>query len=255
MNKYMMRCALNGADLYAISDRIYIQEIEESPSPRVDASDRPYYGQSATGYLAHEEMTVKVTFMIKERNPVYRAMILQKICAWATKGWLTVGHRIDQRMFVWCTELPSFKTFKWHEDLNIVFTAYGEACWQDVTPLTQTVSDTTEASLAAFRVRGTLPCFLEAEITNTSGSTLTSVTLSANGESISLTGLSVPDGGKVAIGYDEEHYQVITANDADAMNKRSGADDLILTPGTDNQVSCVTDVSCTTIFKARGMYR
>ena len=253
--KYMMRCAVNGIDLYSISDRIYIQEIEEKPALKVETMARPFYGMIDEGFMAHDQMAVKITFMIKEYDRIFRADILEKICAWATMGYLTVNTRPNRRMYVRCTELPTMKTFAWHEDMSIVFTAYGEACWEDETPLTKTITATTEAVLEDFNVRGTLPCFLEAEIVNASGGTLSEIVLTANGETISLTGLSVPDTGKVELRYDERHYQVITANGVSILAYRSGADDLILNPGHNNQISCVTDAACNVTFMARGMYR
>lgn len=255
MNKYMMRCALNGVELYSLSDRIYIQEITEKPMLRTDTAPRAHYGLTASGFLQHESMTVEIAFMIKERSPAYRAEILQRINGWATEGYLTVGHRPGQRMYARCTDLPVAKTFRWTEEMSIVFTAYNEACWEDAEPLAQTVTDETNAALAAFRARGTMPCFLEADIVNTSGETLTEITLSANGDTIALTGLSVADGKTVSLFYDEEHYMIIQADGQDVLDKRTGADDLMLNPGDGNQVSCVTDVACDTTFKARGMYR
>lgn len=255
MNKYMMRCALNGVDLYTLSDRIYIQDIEEKPEVKINTIARPYYGLSASGSMAHDSMTVKITFMIKEKNRVFRAAILQKICAWATKGYLTTSTRLNQRAYVWCTELPEMRTFVWHEDMTITFTAYGEGCWEDTEPITHTISGETLAELETFNVRGTLPCFLEADITNTSGETLTAITLSANGQSIVLSGLSIANETRVEIRYDEQHYLCISSGDTSLLDHRTGADDLILYPGPNNQISCATDVECSTTFKARGMYR
>ena len=51
MNKYMMRCALNGVELYSLSDRIYIQEITEKPMLRTDTAPRAHYGLTASGFL------------------------------------------------------------------------------------------------------------------------------------------------------------------------------------------------------------
>ncbi len=255
MDKTLMTCALNGVGLYDLDERIYIQDIEESTTLKFEAAGRPYYGQTFLGENAHDLLTITVTFMIKEQNRAARMGVIQKISGWATKGYFTTNIHPDQRIHVRCTRLPDTKTFAWHEDMTLVFTAYGEACWEDVTPVTHTVASSTAASSTTFRPAGTRMCFMEAEITNVSNSSLTTVTLAANGETISLTGLSVAKNQKVELYYDENHYMHITANGVSVLNKRAGADDLLLYPNQPNSVSCSTNVNCKTVFKARGLYR
>lgn len=256
MDKTLMTCALNGTRLYDLDERIYINDISENITLKTDAQARPYYGQTFLGQNAHDLMTVTVTFMIKERDRAARMGVIQKINGWATKGYFTTNIHPDQRLYVVCTKLPEAKTFSWHEEMTVVFTAYGEACWEDVAQTTYTVASSTAAASTTFRPGGTRTCFLEAEITNVSNSTLTTVTLTANGESISLTGLSIAKNAKVELRYtDGDHFMVITGNGASIMNKRSGVDDLLLYPNTANSVSCATNVNCKTIFKARGLYR
>ena len=258
MDKTLMTCALNGIGLYDLDsakDRIYIQDIEENTTIKAEADTRLYYGQTFLGQNAHNLLTVTVTFMIKERDRAERMALIQKINGWATKGYFTSNTHSNQRLYVICTQLPAVKTFLWNEEMKIVFTAYGEACWEDLAPVSYMVASSKTAASSTFTPGGTRVCFLEAEITNVASSALTTVTLTANGESISLTGLSVAKNQKVELFYDENHYLHITANGISVLNERTCADDLLLNPNTANSVSCSTNVNCKTIFKARGLYR
>ena len=251
----LMTCALGGTGLYDLDDRIYINDIQESPVVSVETADRPYYGQYLVGVTAKNTLTVTVRFMIKEQDRAARMAVIQKICGWATRGYLESNIHPNQRLYVVCTQLPEVKTYAWHEEMAVVFTAYGEACWEEITPVSYTVASATNAASTTFKPGGTRPCFLEAEITNNANSALTSVVLTANGESITISGISVAKNQKVILTYDEWHRMVITANGVSVMDKRTGADDLMLNAGVSNSVSCVTNVACKTIFYARGLYR
>ena len=251
----LMTCALSNTDFYSLSDKLYIEDIEEAAAITTETANRPYYGLYLLTPSEHSTLTITVTFMVKERDRIQRAAIIQQVSGWATKGYFTCNTHPGQRIFVICTEPPKIKTFDHTDRMTIVFTAYGEACWEEATPYAVSFSSKKNASSSAFRPNGTRTCFLEAEITNAASAALTSVVLTANGKSITLSGLSVAAGGTVTLTYDELHHMRIMNGNTSILDKRTGEDDLLLNPGVNNTVSCVTNVACNTTLKARGLWR
>lgn len=252
----LLTCALGGVSFLGLDEKLYLEEIEEAPNIVVETGKRPYYGQILLNTPGVDTLTVTLTFMVKKCDRQERQDVIDKVSGWATEGYLTVGHRPGKRLYVVCTQRPKTKTFSWTERMTIIFTAYSESCWEEVTPTTLTLTGTS-ASTSTFKPNGTRPCFLEAEITNAGSAALTSLTLTANGKSIALSGISVAVGSKVTIAYDERHLLSIKSGSTSLLAYRTAAsqDDLLLNPGVNNSVSIVTNVTCSTVLKARGMWR
>lgn len=252
----LLTCALGGVSFLGLDEKLYLEEIEEAPNIVVETGKRPYYGQILLNTPGVDTLTVTLTFMVKKCDRQERQDVIDKVSGWATEGYLTVGHRPGKRLYVVCTQRPKTKTFSRTERMTIIFTAYSESCWEEVTPTTLTLTGTS-ASTSTFKPNGTRPCFLEAEITNAGSAALTSLTLTANGKSIALSGISVAVGSKVTIAYDERHLLSIKSGSTSLLAYRTAAsqDDLLLNPGVNNSVSIVTNVTCSTVLKARGMWR
>ena len=251
----LLTCALGGVSFLGLDEKLYLEEIEEAPNIVVETGKRPYYGQILLNTPGVDTLTVTLTFMVKKCDRQERQDVIDKVSGWATEGYLTVGHRPGKRLYVVCTQRPKTKTFSWTERMTVIFTAYSESCWEEVTPTTLTLTGTS-ASTSTFKPNGTRPCFLEAEITNAGSAALTSLTLTANGKSIALSGISVAVGSKVTIAYDERHLLSIKSGSTSLLAYRTAAsqDDLLLNPGVNNSVSIVTNVTCSTVLKARGMW-
>ncbi len=254
--KYSMNCALNGVDILGLDFKLYVEDIIETPEIAVETAKRPDYGLFLVNNTGHDSLKITVKFMIKARRKDERMDIIRKVYAWATNGYLTVSYRPGLRVYVHCTKLPKAETFDWTNRMEIEFTAYNEAYWEDVEPVTETLEAATTAS-ATIKPNGTRKCYLEADITNTSESSLTSVVLATANEAITLSGISVDAGDTVTIGYDLNHFLCIEADSVSLLQYRTynSADDIMLTAGVDNTVTCTTNVECTTVFKARGLYR
>ncbi|MBR6861171.1 MAG: hypothetical protein IKM73_07620 [Acidaminococcaceae bacterium] len=252
----LLTCALGGVSFLGLDEKLYLEEIEEAPNIVVETGKRPYYGQILLNTPGVDTLTVTLTFMVKKCDRQERQDVIDKVSGWATEGYLTVGHRPGKRLYVVCTQRPKTKAFSRTERMTIIFTAYAESCWEEVTPTTLTLTGTS-ASTSTFKPNGTRPCFLEAEITNAGSAALTSLTLTANGKSIALSGISVAVGSKVTIAYDERHLLSIKSGSTSLLAYRTAAsqDDLLLNPGVNNSVSIVTNVTCSTVLKARGMWR
>lgn len=251
----LLTCALGGVSFLGLDEKLYLEEIEEAPNIVVETGKRPYYGQILLNTPGVDTLTVTLTFMVKKCNRQERQAVIDKVSGWATEGYLTVGHRPGKRLYVVCTQRPKTKTFSWTERMTVIFTAYAESCWEQVTPATVFLTGTNAS--ATIQPVGTRPCFLEAEITNTSSAVLTHLALTANGKSIALSGISVAAGASVTIAYDERHLLSIKSGSTSLLAYRTADshDDLLLNPGVGNTVSISANVSCSTAFKARGLWR
>lgn len=247
-------CSLNGEEMHLLDPRIYIEDIEETVKNTAETGKRPHYGQTLVGPVGHDTIAVTVSFMIKEPNRFKRQQIITKINGWAQDGWLTVNTRPWQRIYVVCTQPVSTEAFKWSADMKLVFTAYDEAYWQTTLPVIVTGSGTSDS--LAINPLGTHRCGLEAEIKNTSGSAVNTLSLSVNGKTMAFEGLGLANNKTLIIGYDERHYLFAKVDGVSKLNCRTAAsaDDLWLNPGVANTVQCTCQHVCSIKLIARGAY-
>ena len=149
-----------------------------------------------------------------------------------------------------------YETFDLTARMEIEFAAYGEAFWQDITPVQVSVTSAVSSASASITPSGNQETFLEAEIAPSSG-TLTSVTITVGTQTIALSGLSVTNTAPLKIYYDELHLLHIESGSTSLLSKRSAAsaDDIRLIPGQSNAVSLTFSRACTYTIKARGLWR
>lgn len=249
-------CALNGPGLADLDSRIYVEDITEDVSNDMETMQRAPYGLFPMNSPGRGSITIKVKFMIKERNRTERMTVFQKVRGWATQGWFTMNTRPGQQLYVFCTKPPSFETFDLTARMEIEFSAYGEAFWQDITPVQVKVTSAVSSASASITPSGTQDCFLEAEIAPSSG-TLTSVTITVGSQTLALSGLSVTKTAPLKIYYDELHILHIESGSSSLLSKRSAesADDIILVHGQSNTVSLTFSRACTYTIKARGLWK
>lgn len=252
----LMTCALGGIGLLDLDDRIYIEDIQEEVSIDQETAKRAAYGMFPLNNPEHQSITVTVTFMIKERDRAARMAVIQKVRGWATKGWLTTNLRTNQQLYVYCTQPPANETFDWTARMEIVFSAYGEAYWQEIVPLAVSSTSAVSSATRTITPNGTQDCFLEAEIRPSSG-TLTSVSIAVGAQTMTLSGLSVTNTAPLLIYYDERHLLHIESGGVSLLSKRSASspDDIILTAGQTNTVILTLSRACTYTIKARGLWR
>ena len=249
-------CALNGPGLADLDSRIYVEDITEDVNTDLETMQRAPYGLFPMNNPGRGSITIKVKFMIKERNRTERMAVFQKVRGWATQGWFTMNTRPGQQLYVFCTKPPAFETFDLAARMDIEFTAYGEAFWQDITPVSVSVTSAVSSATASITPKGTQECFLEAEIKPSSG-TLTSVTITVGTQTFTLSDLSVTKTTPLKIYYDELHLLHIESGSTSLLNKRSAAssDDILLVPNQSNSVSLTFSRACTYTIKARGLWR
>lgn len=251
-----MQCALDGAELLALGDRVYIEDIQEEIHVDMESGKRLGYAEIPLSAPRHSSMTITVTVMIKDRNRVRRAGLIQAIRGWAGKGWLTTNIHPGQRIYVWCVQPPNAETFDWTARMDIVFEAFGEAYWQDINPKAILSQAAASSASVVISPTGTRPCYLEAEITPESG-TLTEATITVSGQKFELTGLEIAAGDTLSIWYDEMHLLHIEGGGESLLGCRSAEsdDDLILQDRTPNTVGLSFDTACNYTIKARGLWK
>lgn len=246
--------SLNSVNLHEIDTSIYIEDIYEEPKIGVNTESRATYGLSLLNEPEREQLEITIRLMVKKGNRVDRQAIISKILGWAKSGWLQTNLRSGQKIYVACTQKPQYKSYKPYESFEIKFTAYNEAYWQETTPVNVTLTGTTGS--CTIKPNGTHRCFLEAEVTNTSGSTVTSVTLQAGTKSITFSGLTLANNGVLKLFYDEMHILRAEISGTSVMNTRTEAsdDEIPLVNGSNNTVSFSASGACSVKFIARGLY-
>ena len=230
--------ALNGIELHSIDGAIVLQGVDESaPNWNITAGNRAgNSGQRITGFEKRYR-DITVSFAIAEKTDlIRRADIIQQVCAWAAAGGdLTVSYRDRQRLRVVCAALPAVKTLtKWAEAYSITFRAYQVPFWESMDEESVTINAGTSGS-ATLRIRETGGGKLSFVATNGSGSTVNSVTISANGKTMTFASLGLANGEKLIGDYDENDIQRLRILNGSTyrsvLNKRTGADDILLKYG------------------------
>lgn len=249
-------CALDGVSLHDLDSRIYVENIKEEPTDKMETANRSGYGAFPLTDTHRDSLPIKVTCFVKERDRMERDAVFQKVRGWCKQGWFTKNTRPNQRLYVFCTKPPSTEAFDLTARMEIEFTAYGEAYWQEISPLSVSSSSAASSGTHTIKPNGTQECFLEADITPAGGA-LTSVTITVGTQVLALTGLSVAQGTTLNVYYDELHILHITAGSTSLLSKRTqdSVDDIVLSAGQNNTVVLSFNTICTYTIKARGLWK
>lgn len=246
---------LNGISLEDAHPLILLQHISEN-APELDVKTADRAG-AAGGFLTGLKPTkreITVEFAVRERlDFTRRAEAVSAAMAWAMNGgWLSLSSRPGLRIHVNPAQLPAVgKLREWTENSTILFEANEWPLWTDLTPARAELTAGTTAASAYLSAAGTWPTGLEADITPSSAA-LTSVSISACGKTMTVSGISVAAESTLKIWWDEHHLLRITAGATGLLNKRTG-DDLILPPGR-HEVSVTANTACDVTLMARGCY-
>lgn len=229
------RVALNGQQLDQVDDSIVIKRIDTGATKETLNATAMMGGAGQRITTQHwDTLDVSVTFAIDipKKQLAARRAVFDQVTAWALqKGWLTVnwmtgkGIRVDKAM------IPSGgDMFDWTNDFTIVFRAYAVPFWTD--------DETTEATGSSITVPGNVETVCDAEITNGSGSTIDTLSVSVGDSSMSFTNLGLADGEKLVIGHGDDGLLYIRIYTGESyyrrvMDKRTGgsSDDLYVKPG------------------------
>lgn len=248
---------MDGLPLDAIDPAIYVTDVQETPVS-YDATTMQRAKGDGLRVLRRlrDSLQVRVAFMVRETDVGRRRDIVQRVSAWAMDGkYLALGDRPGQRLRVLFETLPSITSaLKWTQELSMTFTAYAMPYWEADTPTRASFAG--KSGTAAIRQAGTAPCFLEADIQRTTSSTLTSLSLTADGQTMAFEGLSVGAGKTMKIYYDDKWILRAEVDGASVLRYRTAdsADDLMIRPGRSTNVTIAADHSVSVTLKARGLW-
>ena len=248
---------MDNMPLSAVDPAIYVTDVQETqPAYDTTAMARARGDGARVTRRVRDSLQVRVYFAVRETDIDRRRDIIQRAAAWAMGGrYLSIGDRPGQRLRVVCDTLPSVTSaLRWTQDLIMVFTAYAMPYWEADTPIRASFTGT--SGTATIRQAGTAPCFLEAEISNTSGATLTSLSLTADGQKMAFEGLSLGAGKTLKIYYDENWILRAEVDGASVLAQRTAdsADDLVLQPGKSTTVTIAASHAVSVTLKARGLW-
>ena len=252
------RVWLNGAGLQDIDPCIHVHDINYgAPGVTTQTVEHArHHGARVTRQRMGSSM-VSVVFQVREYDITTRQEILNRIAAWAmTGGVLTTDDRPGQRLHVVCTTPPSVQSsLRWTAQQTLVFTAFDNPFWEDVTPKFRTLTGTHDEGIL-YGAGAAADPFVTARVEATQD--ITALTLTVGGTHFTFSGISVEAVEALVIAYDETHTLKVYNEDTNVsyLSKRTADshDDLMLLRGQFGNVSFSSDGSATVTFEVRGLY-
>lgn len=262
---------LRGASMSELDDAIIIRDIEEMPptEDRLDSKRALHAGTRVTS-IVRRTLPVKIVFVIREYDSTKRAAIMDKIAEWVGAGGeMTVSTRPGKRLFVKPEKTPRLgSSLKWTEDLELTLTAYEQPFWEDVDMVsvsaTAAWSDSHQMYYAANVIAPTgnvdkVPLTLT--VVNNGDDVLTHLKIVAGDTFFEFENLAVESGlifGFVQVEYDENDVlsieDIMAGVSLMANRTAESSDDLLVTPGKDNQLHVYADMPCKVQFNVRGRW-
>lgn len=251
---------MNETALSAIDNSIVITDINYKAA-KIQRKTNKVYNRVGSRIVKTnvETNSVSISFMIRELDTIKRQQICQKIAQWALQdGYLRTSDKPWQRLKCVCEEPPIIEsTLQWTDTVTITFTAYNPPYWEEINPTTVTLGGTNGATSGSANVfvpgdaRDTL-----VSATITAKASVSSFSVTANGKTFSLSGLSLSSGDVVTIDYDSDLNLRIRNGSTSLMNKRSAAsaDDLTVDCGKSNSFSFTSSATAVVVFRVRGWW-
>ena len=253
--RYMV--GLDGVELSAIAPEIIVTDIthnapvREIRSSGIAGRNGKLYTRTVTSSTG-----VTVSFEIHTPDVRRRASLMEEVQRWAMPGGvLTTSDRPDRVLRVVCESPPTIGSAqKWTGVCSIGFVAYAVPFWEDETP--RRVSITGNGSKTLFVPGFAAPAGVEAKVTNTGSSSISSVTLTAGETSMTFAGVAVEAGKTMTIAHDMRGLLTARIDGTSVLDKRTpeSSDELELDPGKHATLSVTTDGTASTTFEVRGRY-
>jgi len=245
---------LDGIGLQDLDPRIYVTDVEEAPlQTKQHLHPRLSSGGMFASPALRQKLTVTVHFLIHESDPIRRKRLLMQVSAWAQRGsTLTVSDRPHQQLHVQAETLPAMaSSLKWTDPLSLTFAACAYPWWEEIVPVSLTLLS---GETAAMHLPGTsahVPVSVNA--VNTSGGTISSLTLTCGETAPSLGGLAWANGEELLIGPDSLGLMTMTVGGRNAASCRTpqSSDWLLIPCGAPAtiSVSCERNVAVTVSAK------
>lgn len=246
---------LNGIALSSLSADILILDVNY---PEPSFNDNSYRVAKRHGATTDDRVfnpkSVAVSFEIHAYDIRQRTAVRDAVCAWAKNGGkLEINDREGQFLQCVCSKFPSVESVRnWTDPLTIQFTANEIPFWQEIMPSSISLTAGTSGSGTLYVPGSVNGALIEANIhTNAS---ITSVALTVNSRTLTLSGLSVTSGKDITITYNDKAIQSIMVGTTSLLDKRTGVTDLLANCGENNSVSFTSSASVTVTFSVRGCW-
>ena len=249
------RASLDRVNLDALAPEIMILDIAHGTPVFTNQASAlaGRSGQIVTGRTV-PSCSVTITIEIHTQDTQRRQAVCTLVQRWAMGGGkLRVNSRPHHFLQVICDRPPTVPSeLRWTGKITIGLTANEIPYWQEDTE--RTARATTEKG-ASLYVAGTVEDTpVGAEISNNSGQTVNTLTITAGDTVFSFTDLALASGETLRIGQDERGLLYIRAGGASKMDKRTpeSSDELRIRQNEHVSVSVTADATVTAVFKARG---
>lgn len=243
-------CALNGVSPESIDPAVRVTDLTElPPRRRVVTAPTARHGLRLLRRV-RESLTVRVSFLIAEYDPVRRREVLQKLHAWADPGGvLTTSDRPGQRLAVQCDTLPTMSALCWSDEMYLEFTAYGVPFWELEEEAT-VITDST----AALTLGGSADeCPVGAIVVHAGTEALTTLHLECGETQMTFEGLSLAPGGRFTLRYEDGLLRAEADGQSALMQRTADSSDLLLAAGGEETAVRVTaDQPVSALFHGRG---
>lgn len=245
---------MDGVPLSSISPVLLNGVYEDAPELELTEGDRP--GRYGYRLLGKKRQTLKVSLQMVIRelhNLPARSQALEAIAHWCQGEVLELSNHPGRFLAVSCTSEPSLLDDRdFTSRIRAEFTAYQVPYWQDKR-LSASALESGLTGSANIRIPGTVPSPVMLSVVPSAA--LTSFSVTVAGQTIALTGLTVPANGELVFARDALDNLAVTLNDVSQLSHRSdvSADDLMADPGY-AAVSYTADAACTVTVKTRGRW-
>lgn len=241
---------LNGVSLSSVNPAIVVQGVKEPPpSWDIPATSRGWKEGQQPGKTEKKYRDIIITFgVLIHEDLSARANAIQSVRDWAADGgWLSISYRNRQRIYVRLMTMPEVSIIsKWTGTYELTFRAWEVTEWEYRDADRIRISGASGSGNLKMKGRGGK---LRAEITNSSGSTCNTVSITCGSESIAFSSLGLANGEKLILEYSEKDRQIIEIENSggtrrSAMGARTAAssDDIRLSGGP-NTISVSAGVS------------
>ena len=276
---------LGSVALSTLSDKIYIRDIIEEPyEEEIFKASKAYYAGQRVSKKVRRALSVRVVFVVRERNPQKRAEIFDSIASWAESDrTLYVNYRTITRVTesgytytegrrlsrVVVTEPPAINSAnKWTKDVAITFTAFDVPYWEDESKYGYSFAANTLDIFGRYQYsgniynRGTAESPVTMRITNDSSSQLQSMNIRCGKSWFYFKNLDIDPGAGLEIDYDSDSgiLQILERRSDGLLggNKMpcrtaESQDDLMISPGSVS-VQVSANVAVSGYFYCRGRY-
>lgn len=258
---------IGGVKLSTLSDKIIVRDIVEEPyEEEIYKANKAYFPGQRVSKTVRRALSVRVVFVVRERNPEKRADILDNVNRWAASGNIlevnyrtktkttsdgytyTEGRRLSR---VVLTEPPAMDSAnKWTQDLAMTFTAFDVPYWENQSKYGYSFNANTLDVMNRYSWSGTIynegtapqtPVTLT--ITNDSVSDLKTINIKVGNSNFYIEGLSISNGNQLVIDYDDTFGILVIYKNryfdgnwyrSDVMSCRTAesSDELLVGPGS-----------------------